>query len=721
MRQVGRAALPLVILLLGGCRKPQGKAFPSAPVILISIDTLRADHLPAYGYTKVETPALEAFRKEALLFESAYTHVPLTLQSHACLFTGCLPAVHGVRDNLGYSLSPAVETLPTLLGRNGYATGGAVSAIVLSSGSGISRGFDFYDDAVEPTEAHQVVGRVQRPGDQTAAALEAWIDGVASRPFLAFLHLYEPHSPYTPPEPWKSRYAGSPYDGEVAAADAVVGRFLDHLRGKGLYDRAIVVLFSDHGEALGEHGEDEHGIFLYRETTHVPLMIRLPGGLRGGERIASLTALTDVFPTITSLLGLPAPDGSRLAGLPLLGPRAVAVDPGRRVYAETYFPRIHLGWSDLAALTSLRHQYIEAPKPEIYDLVADPGETRNLADTRPPELRSFKVEMEKLKGSFVKPGAVDREEAAKLAALGYISAGGLPDDASLPDPKEMIGSLRDVKTAFGLFTSGRNEDAAVAFRALLDRNPKMLDVWDAYAQVLFRLGRADESLAAMKKGIELSPGAAPGFLLSMASLYLSAGKLDEAESHALLAMERGDPTANEVLSRIYLGKRDLAKAEEHARLALRSSGVKRLPFLTLARVEIARGNLPAALSLLDEAQDRAQGKDLKPILSLHHLRGDILGRMERPREAEAELLEEIRLFPMNGDAYASLALLYGAEGRMAEARKTAARIAEQAVPTPAGYEAAARVLTILGDAPGAAEWRSRASSRFPKGGVARKP
>jgi len=699
----------LLFLGVAGCRRD---AFPGAPVVLISIDTLRADHLPAYGYAGVETPALEAFRKEAVLFEAAYTHVPLTLPAHASVLTGRLPAAHGIHDNLGYTLSPAVETLPSFLGRAGYSTGGAISAIVLASASGISRGFDFYDDAVEPTEANQVLGRVQRAGDETAAALETWVDGVGGKPFLAFLHVYEPHSPYAPPEPWKSRYASEPYDGEIAAADAVVGRFLGHLRAKGLYDRSVVVVFSDHGEALGDHGEDEHGVFLYRETTRVPLMIRLPGGRRGGERIASMAALVDLFPTVASLVGLTPPKLGPEA-VALLGPSAAPADPGRHVFSETFFPRIHLGWSDLAALTSLRHQYVAAPRPELYDLGADPGQTRNLAASRPPELRSFTVEMEKVKGSFVKPGAVDREEAAKLAALGYVSAGGLTEGGDLPDPKDAIGSLREVKSAFGLFTSGRNEEAAKAFEALLAGNPRMLDVWDAYSQALFRLGRGEEALAALRKGIEHSPGAAPSFLVSVAGLCLSLGKLDDAEKHALLAREKGDPTADEVLSRIYLAKRDLPKAEEHLRLALRSSGVKRLPFLTLARIEVARGNLPAALAALDQAQARADERKLRPILSLHHLRGDILGRMERPREAEAELLEEIRLFPMNGDAYASLAILYGAEGRLADARRTAGRIPDEAAPTPAGYAAAARVLAILGDRAGAADLLARGRARFP--------
>ena len=218
-----------------------------------------------YGYAGVETPVLSAFRKEAILFERAYSHVPLTLPSHGSIFTGTLPAVHGLRDNLGYTLNPKVPTLAELLKTNGYATGGAISSIVLNGGSGIGRGFDFYEDTVEPKEANQALSRVQRSGAETEQLLARWLEAQPpDRPLFAFLHLYEPHTPYEPPEPYAGRYLSQPYDGEIAYADELVGRFLEVLKKKGLYDRALVVVLSDHGEGLGEHGEDEHGIFLYR-------------------------------------------------------------------------------------------------------------------------------------------------------------------------------------------------------------------------------------------------------------------------------------------------------------------------------------------------------------------------------------------------------------------------------------------------------------------------
>ena len=213
--------------------------------------------------------------------------MPLTLPSHASLFTGLLPYQHGVRDNLGYRLGKDHPTLATRLKASGYATGAAISAIVLDRGTGIGEGFDFYDDAIEARESAQAIGQLQRSGDDTRRRLESWI---GSRPsdgrLFAFFHLYEPHSPYDPPEPLKGRYRSNPYDGEVAAADAITGRFLDFLRERKIYDRALIVFLSDHGEGLGDHGEDEHGIFLYREAIRIPLFVKLPGGRRAGERVA---------------------------------------------------------------------------------------------------------------------------------------------------------------------------------------------------------------------------------------------------------------------------------------------------------------------------------------------------------------------------------------------------------------------------------------------------
>ncbi len=257
----------IVTLLLAAAGAGCGRTPPAAvriPVVVVSVDTLRADHLPVYGYRGVQTPALDALGRDSIVFTNAYSNVPLTLPSHAALLTGLLPFENGVRDNIGFRLAPARRTLATLLQSASYATGAAVSSYVLRADRGLAAGFDYYDDSMpnNPTR--------ERAGMESAAALAKWGGAVRDRPLFLFLHIYEPHAPYTPPEPFASRYASAPYDGEIAAADAAVGSFVDFLNRAGLYDRAILVFLSDHGEGLGDHGEEEHGVFLYREALRVP-------------------------------------------------------------------------------------------------------------------------------------------------------------------------------------------------------------------------------------------------------------------------------------------------------------------------------------------------------------------------------------------------------------------------------------------------------------------
>ncbi|HEX9160675.1 MAG TPA: sulfatase, partial [Thermoanaerobaculia bacterium] len=284
-----------VLLILAACSgRITDHPSHATPVFLISVDTLRSDHLPAYGYTGVQTPNLDALRRDSVLYRRVYSQCPLTLPSHLTMLTGLRPGDHGVRDNIGFKLPDNVPTLASLLKQNGYATGAAVSAFVLRRDSGIGRGFDFYDDEVEPVGPTQVIGRVQRNGEETVRVAKAWIDQQA-KPVFFFLHLYEPHTPYTPPEPYFSRYANH-YDGEIAYADAIVGDFIGYLKRKQMYDDALLIFLSDHGEGLNEHGEEEHGIFLYRESLQVPLLMKLPKSRHAGEAADAPIELTDVFP-----------------------------------------------------------------------------------------------------------------------------------------------------------------------------------------------------------------------------------------------------------------------------------------------------------------------------------------------------------------------------------------------------------------------------------------
>ena len=316
----GHPGLPACVALLlavAGCSRGDRPAAPprfsGAPVVLISIDTLRSDRLPAYGYTKVRTPNLDRFAADAWLFEKAFAPTPMTLPSHTTMLTGMLPPEHGVRNNSGFVFRGDLHpSLPRLLKAGGYATGAAVSTYVLRHETGLGALFDHYEDSV-PTTPGVATVRYQRSGETTLAFAKEWVDGHAAGPFFLFFHIFEPHLPYEPAPKFLAEY-GATYEGEVATADAIVGELLEHLRSLGLYDKTLIVLASDHGEGLGEHGEQQHSLLLYREAIQVPLLVKLPGSSGGGTRVAAPVQLSDILPTVTATLGLPTPAGGSGTG-----------------------------------------------------------------------------------------------------------------------------------------------------------------------------------------------------------------------------------------------------------------------------------------------------------------------------------------------------------------------------------------------------------------------
>jgi len=642
----------------GTSRAPAGPRFERAPVILISVDTLRSDRLPMYGYGKVEAPALDGLRRDAILFERAYSHIPLTLPSHVSLFTGLEPGAHGVLDNAGYRLDPAIPTLAELLKKAGYATGGAVSAVVLSSQSGITRGFDFWDERVQSKRRTTMLEFVRRPGQETAELLLGWIRRQAPGPLFAFLHIYEPHAPYEAPEPYRSRYRDA-YDGEVAYSDAIVGGFLAELKRIGLYDRALIFFLSDHGEGLGDHGEMQHGIFLYRESIQIPLLIKLPGGALSGTSVKTPVQISDVFPTIGEVLAVPGfperPGTTSLVGLASGGPA-----PERRIFAENYSPRIRLGWSELRSLISTRHQYIEAPTPELYDLAGDPAEKENLALQKPPELRSMVAETERRRTALRAPSAIDPEQAKKLRSLGYLTGSASETGGPLPDPKDAIGSLVELQRAAELQDAGRSAEAIPILLGLLKTNPRLIDGWEILSSALERLGRMDEALAALKRTAQLSPPGQTNYLVEVANLALRAGRTEEARKQAEVAWEMGDARAGEVL----------------------------------ARIAMLEGKFAEALEKVDEAEKIAGAAT--PPQGLHVTRAEIFGRQDKLDLAEAEYRKELEVFPQSVEALTGLAIIAASRGDMSEAsRRIDAMI--RAVPGPSAYLMAVRSLGRFGN------------------------
>src|SRR4051794_15330560 len=361
---------------------PSGVRAGDLNLLLITLDTTRADRIHAYGFDEVETPNLDRLAREGVLFEQAVSAAPLTLPAHSSIFTGKFPPAHGVRDNGGFFLDERETTIAERLQARGFTTGGFVGAYVLDHKWGVAQGFQTYFDDFDLSKYQSLsLGSVDRPGNEVADKALAWLDTVAATRFFGWVHFYDAHSPYTPPEPFKSRYDGRPYIGEIAFVDSQVGRLLAYLDGHDLARKTVVVVMGDHGESLGEHGESTHGFFVYQSTMHVPLLIRTPFDSMTGRRVSDTVRSVDILPTALELLGIRIAD--RLEGTSLVPLMTGAKkELGLAAYSEAIYPRFHFGWSDLRALTSGRYKYVAAPRPELYDLQQDPRESKNIYSER---------------------------------------------------------------------------------------------------------------------------------------------------------------------------------------------------------------------------------------------------------------------------------------------------------------------------------------------------
>lgn len=681
-------------------------AFPNAPVVLISIDTLRADRLPAYGYTKVRTPLLDRFQQEAWLFENPYTPCPLTLPAHTTMLTGLLPPEHGVRNNAGFVFDgKAHPSLPLFLRQHGYATGAAVSSYVLHFQTGLGALFDYYEDSVDMTPGVQSV-HYRRSGDKTAAFARGWIAKHSTEPFFFLFHIYEPHLPYEPPEPFRSLY-GVSYDAEVATSDAIVGAFLEDLKQLGVYDRAVVIVTSDHGEGLGDHGEEQHGIFLYREAIHVPLFLKLPGGFGAGRRVAARAQLSDLFPTVTAALGLPTP--KEVSGRSLLSISERGA-PDRVIYGETLFPRLQLGWSDLRSVLHERYHYIHGPRPELYDIMADPAELHDLIKSEATTASRLAKELQRFPQGNEKPAPVDEEALRRLAALGYI--GGLRDrgtTADLPNPADNLKYLKRMQEAWRLAGDKKLPQAIEVLRAMLKESPGLSDAWIKLAELLSEVGLEDEAAAAYRQALDRSPVFLPDISVSLGFVELRRQRLEEAEGLARRSLVGLPTKAHELLARVALARGDPATAENEARAAAESRNLQPSTVLVMAEVKLRAGKPAEALQVVEEAQAYARDLRLASVYNLEFLRGDALARLNRMDEAEAAYGREIGAFPRHAQAYANLAVIRFIRGDRAGVDRLIDEMA-RANPSRHTYLVAAATYDAFGAKEKAATWRRRAEA-----------
>jgi len=677
-------------------RGRQGGSTAAGPIVLISIDTLRADHLPAYGYTAIRTPAIDRLAAGGVLFEHAYSHAPQTLPAHASILSGELPYEHGIRDNIGFTVKTGQRFVQSLFHAAGFATGGFVSAYVLREQTGINQGFDIYDDRLPPASPDVPLGDMQRPGARTIEAAEAWVDRQTGPKFFLFVHLYEPHTPYSPPARFS---AARPYDGEIEYADELVGQLLDHLRGRGLYETATIVLLSDHGEGLGDHGEDEHGIFLYQETTRVPLVVKMPGGSGAGRRVAAPVQHIDVAPTLLDLAGVAVPPDLHGRSLrPALTGAGALVDAS--IYAESLSPRYHFGWSELYSLTDDRYRLIRAPRDELYDLAQDPGERTSIAADRPQVRAAMRTALDRLVANrgVAAPSAVSDEERRKLAALGYVGTQSgtplqLPGDR-LPDPKDKVPVLQKYRRAAALSSEGKYAEAEVLYRELLATDAQMTDVWLRLAESYTRRGMMAAALAAYQEVITRHPKD-PAALTGAAAALVHLGRFDEARTHAELAVAVAPATAHELLARLAAQRGDAAGARREAQLAKDADPTLPMPSFVEGLMLYMHGQYSAAIPHLLETHQALAGRT-EQMPDVDYLLGDSYARLEQNAEAEKYLCAELSVFPAHIRARAALAMLYRAGGRDADSDRAIADLI-RASPTPEAYETAAQLWTMFGE------------------------
>jgi arylsulfatase A-like enzyme/Tfp pilus assembly protein PilF len=712
-------ALAAAAAAVGGWRHARASAPVSGPIIVISIDTLRADHLPAYGYTPGRTPAIDALAADGVVFERAYSHAPQTLPAHTAMLAGRLPFETGVRDNVGFVVRPDERLLPQMLREHGFMTGGIVSAYVLRKETGIGQGFDFFDGEMPSSSAELGIGQVRRDGMASETIAEHWLDLQRSSRVFLFLHLYEPHRPYAPPE----RFSGfAPYDAEIAYSDEIVGRFVHYLKARQLYDRAAIVLVSDHGEGLGDHGEQEHGLFVYDEAIHVPLIIKQPENIGAGRRVDDVVQHLDLVPTILDYVKAPIPGNLHGRSLrPLL--RGTGHLPEQAVYAEALYGRYHFGWSELTALTDRRYRYIKAPRAELYDLQRDPHERQNLAAGRGPVLAAFAQALDRLiAGTMVQaPGAVSAEARARLQALGYVGTqtetSDQPGDA-LPDPKDKREILERYRAAVDLAGGGEWMEAISLLKQILAGNPDMADVWEELATLEVHGGRYREAVDAYRQCIRLSPSV-PNYYTSAAAALLNLGELDEAHQFATIAVDmaskrgpRERVSAYVQLVRIALARHDPEEARHIGEIARQVDPAVPLLSYVEGRVLYDQNRYAeAAESFQRTLADLAGSQAPQQIVELHFYAADSLARLERYPEAEHEFMEELGYFPQNTRARAGLAMLYQAWDRPEAAARTVADLTRM-TPTPESYALAARLWTMFGNKPQADAVRAQAQRTF---------
>jgi arylsulfatase A-like enzyme/Tfp pilus assembly protein PilF len=651
--RTGAAAL-LVVLVLGGVAVWRLPAWRSSStlrpsILLITLDTTRADHLGAYGDANAQTPSLDRLASNGVLFERVVSAAPITLPAHVSLLTGRYPFAHGVRNNGNFRVSDDVPTLATTLHDRGYRTAAFVSAFVLDRRAGLSRGFDVYDDHLDTAGGRASEVEVERRGDRTGLAARNWLanhlhGSESGTPFLVWVHLYDPHDPYTPPPPFDDRFRDHPYDGEIAFDDAVVGSLVGQLADSNAVSSTIVAVVADHGESLGEHGEVTHAMFVYESALRVPMIVGWPGHL-APARVGALVRGIDLAPTLLDLAGMPPlPDAQGQSLRPLArGGKSGGMGAPSSAYGETYFPLFFMNWTPLRSIQDDRWKLIDAPAPELYDLVNDPHEHFNVAAREPARTAALRRALDSLSGTnagTMKPVKPDREAIEKLAALGYVGEAvdpALPSSAGTrPDPKAMIDTFNRLREANSAVSGRRPAEAEAIARDVLGQDHQNAFARLILARAQMQQNRHREAIASFRQYAALVPTSADAhYWIAVCALRLDEPEKALAEASAALAL---DP--------LYVGAR-----------------------LLRAGLLTERGRLDEA------APDYQRAVELQPSnADAHSGYGVLLAARRDPEGAVAEFKRALQIRPDLHDVRLALGGLLEDAGRPEEARAEYERV-----------------------------------------------
>ncbi|RLE25573.1 MAG: hypothetical protein DRJ61_08410 [Acidobacteria bacterium] len=692
-------AASAVVLGLSGC----GESPPDFNVLLLTLDTTRADHLGCYGYESAHTPRLDQFARErAVRFEYALTPVPITLPSHTSILTGTYPVFHGVHDNDGFIVDDELTTLAEILSKEGFATGAAIAAYPLDSQFNLDQGFDEYNDEYQQDWSQsETVGRtartfgfLERTADLVNLAAFRWLESHGDERFFLWMHYFDPHQAYSPPAPFDTQFADSKYDGEIAFADENFGKVLDELDRQNLLDRTIIVVVGDHGEALDQHNEPTHAAFIYDATMRIPLLISAPLGGKPLTGVVNRQVQTiDIAPTILELLGLPAHPDMQGTSLVRDLREPLAQHSGRPALLESSFCLYHFGWAPLRGLRTDRWKYVLAPKPELYDLESDPGEFYNLVSSMPERAAEMDAELERAFDEYAAERVdrsaatvIDSEVREKLAALGYLGGGGVSERgegfpsrealASMPNPVDRGLALSFVNSASEMVRQEEFETALEAAHNGLAADPGNFRLRLNVGQALLGLGNFEKAITELDRAAQMKPSdGLPHVLLGHA--YVKLGRYEEARASFQVAtrLERNSVEVLETQGAVegHLGL--IAEAAETFERALEIDGSRwslhlryAVVLADLGRRQEARSSFQEALRLkpystlvldkiglfyLNEGDVEFARKALEqavrtepgdPVLRLH-LAGVILKGAGDKQEAREQLMQVVRLAP----------------------------------------------------------------------------